>query len=227
MVIIVPLAACLAAAAPVVASSSETDRFLVSVRATVTKQWRYTSLQTSSGCRTRVDGKGTRKITLRSRDVSTITARRAGGRSRVRFSGNVGPLGQTIRQTGSKTTTKTGPAACEQGTERTVCSPLTRTFSAASAQLVSRRLHKVGFRRTRALVPEAFFGDCPGEPASVRSVGSGLALADAGLNEHDLFDRSVGGLTLSGEADATTVLLNRTATIVEHVRWTLMLRRLG
>jgi hypothetical protein len=227
LVIIVPLAACLSAAVPALAAKSSTARFLVSVRATVTKDWDYTMTRTSAGCRARIDGKGTRTITFRSRDVSVVTARWAGGRSRVRFSGSVGSLGGSIRQTGKKTTKQSGSAGCEQGTRHAVCTPVSRTFAGQRAQLVSGRLHKLGFRRLRGFVPDAFFGDCPGEPASVRSIGSGLSLADATLDERDLFNRSVGGLTLQGSADSTTTLLNRSATVTEHVRFTVTLRRLG
>jgi hypothetical protein len=221
------LAACLAAGAPAAAARTSTARFLVSVRATVTKEWSYRAAQVAAGCRTRVTGSGTRTITFRSRDVSVVTARWAGGRARVRFSGSASALGGSIRQTGRKTTTTSGPAGCDEGTRRASCTPVSRGFSDRSAQLVSGRLHKVSFRRMSGFVPDAFFGDCPGEPAPVRAVGAGLALADAGVDERDLFDRSVGGLTLEGTADVTTTLLNRSAKIVQHVRWTLTLRRLG
>jgi hypothetical protein len=120
-----------------------------------------------------------------------------------------------------------GGAGCDQGTRDLSCDRVSRSVSNLRAQLVSGRLHKVGFRRMKGVVPAAFFGSCPGEPTAVRSIGGGLALADASLNERDLFDRDVGGLTLHGEADATTTLLNRSATVVEHVRWTVTLRRLG
>jgi hypothetical protein len=226
-VIIVPLAACLAAVAPAVADRTSTARFLVSVRGTVTKQWTYSSTQTTAGCRTRIDGSGKRTITLRSADVSVVTVTWGGGRSRARFSGTPRLLGGTIRQTGAKTTKRSGPATCEQETQQETCPPLARTFSGRPAQLVSGRLHKVGFRRTTGLVPAVFFGDCPGEPASVRSIGSGISLATGNLNEGDLFDHSVGGLTMQGAADARTTLLNRSATVREHVRWTVTLRRVG
>ena len=193
----------------------------------MTKQWSYTSTQTTAGCRTRVDGTGTRTITFRSRDASVVTARWSGGRSRVRFLGSAASLGGTIRQTGTKTTRQSGPAGCDQATRRTVCTPVTAGFSNQRAQLVSGRFHKVGFRRMAGFVPETFFGDCPGEPSSVRSIGSGLALADANLNERELFNRTVGGISFQGEADARTTLLNRSANVRERVRWSVTLRRLG
>jgi hypothetical protein len=94
-------------------------------------------------------------------------------------------------------------------------------------QLISGRLHKVSFGRIKGVVPATFFNECPGEPTSVRSVSAGLGLANASVSERDLFDRSVGGVTLQGSADAETTRLDRSATIVQHVRWTLTLRRLG
>jgi hypothetical protein len=77
------------------------------------------------------------------------------------------------------------------------------------------------------LVPDVFFNGCPGEPRPVRAVVAGLALADTSFSERDLFDRSVGGFTLAGTADATTTLLNGSGRILHRVRWTLTLRRVG
>src|SRR5215212_3192830 len=87
------------------AAPTSTARFLVSVRATIAKQWTYTTSRTSEGCRVRVSGTGTRTISLRSRAVAIVAARWRGGRSHVRFSGGVGPLGVTVRQLGTKRTT--------------------------------------------------------------------------------------------------------------------------
>jgi hypothetical protein len=225
--LIVLLAGLLAAAASAGTAGTRTARFLVSMRATITKQWTYASAARSSGCRTAIAGKGLRTITLRSRDASVVTATWAGGRARVRFGGAARALGGLIRESGTKTTTTTGPAECDPGTQRLTCTPISRSVSDLRAELVSGRRHEVGFRRMKDVVPDAFFGSCPGEPTSVRTVGSGLALADASFSERDLFDRNTGGLTLQGSADASTTLLNRTAKIVEHVRWTATLRRLG
>jgi hypothetical protein len=225
--LIVLVTAGLAAAQAAGAGETSTARFLVSVRATVTKHWTYTSTQSSAGCRLTTNGEGARRISFRSKDVSVVTARWTGGRSRVRFSGSAGSLGGSIHQTGTTRTTSTGPAGCAVGPRRTTCTPITRTFHNRAAALVSGRLHKLSFRRMSGFVPDDFFTDCPGEPAAVRSVAGGLSLANGSFDERDLFNRSVGGLTLEGSADATTTLLNGSATIVHHVRWTLTLRRVG
>lgn len=225
-VLILLSAVTLALLEPAMAARSSSARFLVSLRATITKQWSYTSSGRSEGCRTNVTGSGMRTIVLRSHDVSVVTVRWAGGRSRVRFAGAVGSLAERIRQTGSKTT-RTSGSGCDDSVSRATCAPLTRTFRGRRAQLVSARRHKLTFRRMRGLVPADFVNDCPGEPARVRAVVAGLAFADATFSEREFFDRRVGGLTLQGTAEATTTLLNRSARIVHHVRWTLTLRRLG
>jgi hypothetical protein len=208
------------------AARTANARFLVTVRASITKQWSYTSARTSEACRVAVRGSGTRKISLRSRDVSVVTARWTGGRSRVRFSGALRPLGVTVRQSGTKTT-KTSGADCEESVERATCAPLTRAFQGPGAQLVSGRVHRLSFRRMKNLVPDEFFNDCPGEPGSVRAVVAGLAFADAKFSERELFNRAIGGLTIEGEAEGSTTLLNGSAKIEHRVRWTLTLRRLG
>jgi hypothetical protein len=220
-------ATALAALQSAAAAETSTARFLVSVRGTVTKQWSYTTSRSSAGCGTRVTGNGMRTITLRSREGSVVTVRWSGGRSRVTFSGSAGSLAGLIRQTGTKVTQSSGPTGCEQGTRRASCDPITRTFKGQRAQLASGRAHKLGFRRMKGFVPDVFFNDCPGEPAAVRSLAAGLNLADGSFSERSLFDRSIGGLTLQGTAEATTTLLDRSATIVQRIRWTLTLRRLG
>jgi hypothetical protein len=225
--LIVLSALTLALLEPAAGAGSSRARFLVSLRATITKQWSYTSSQRSGGCRIEVTGSGKRTISLRSRDVATVSARWNGGVSRVAFSGAVTALSESVRQSGTKVVRTTGGTECDEGVSRKTCAPMARTLSNRRARLVSTRPHKVGFRRMAGLVPDVFFNDCPGEPARVRAVAAGLALADASLSERDLFDRSVGGMTVEGTADASATLLNRSARIVHHVRWTLTLRRLG
>jgi hypothetical protein len=225
--LIVPFVAVLAAQAAG-ARQTSSAQFLVSLRATVTKQWTYTATRRpSSDCRERIAGRGERTVSLRSRDVSVVIARWAGGRARVKFAGNVGSLGATVVQRGTKTTRSSGGAECTQGTDRRSCPALSRRVVDLHGRLVSGRLHKLSFGRIRGVVPPIFFNDCPGEPVAVRSVSAGLGLADASFSERDLFDRNVGGLTLQGTADADTTLLNGSASIVQRVHWTLTLRRLG
>ena len=209
------------------AETSTTARFLVSLRGTIKKGWSYTSSGLTDGCRTHVSGNGTRSISLRSRDVSVVTARRAGTAGRVIFSGTVTAIGGTIRESGTKTTRSSGPVGCEQDTQKTTCPPVTQTFRGQHARLVGGRRHTLTLGPMKRLVPDAFFNDCPGEPRAVRRISTGLGFADARLNERDIFDRSVAGLTLQGSADASTTLFNRSAKIEQHVRWTLTLRRLG
>jgi hypothetical protein len=209
------------------AAPTSTARFLVSVRATLKKQWTYTTSRTSEGCRVRVSGTGTRTISLRSRDVSLVAVRWSGGRSHVRFSGGVGPLGVTVRQLGTKRTTTSGPAGCDDSVRSSSCTPVTRTFQGPRARLASGRAHRLSFRRMKNFVPDAFFNDCPGEPAAIRRINAGLAFADAGFSERELFDRNVGGITLDGDAEGTTTLVSGSGRVAHRVHWALTLRRVG
>jgi hypothetical protein len=94
-------------------------------------------------------------------------------------------------------------------------------------QVVSHRLHRLGLRRITGLVPSDFFGSCPGEPSAVRAIAGGIELADSTYSERDLFDPTTAAVTQQGSADVTNNFLNGTATVLEHVRWTLVFRRLG
>jgi hypothetical protein len=209
------------------AAETSTARFLVSLRATVTKQWSYTSTVKAGGCTTRISGRGTRTISMRTPDASVVTVRQREPGARVTFTGAIRPLSASITQTGTKTTTSSGPSGCEHAVRHFDCVRMTRSVPNLAAQLLSERLHKLSFRRMKGFVPDAFFNECPGEPKAVRLINAGLRLADANLDERDLFERSVGGLTRQGSADATTTLLNLSARIGRHVRWSLTLRRLG
>jgi hypothetical protein len=226
-VFIVILAATLTGFPSAFAARTSSARFLVSVRASVTKQWTYATARTVAGCGTKVSGGGIRTIKLRTSDMSAVTASWAGGRALVRFLGKARFLAGSVSQSGSKTTTASGPTGCKSGVEHKDCKVVVRSFRNQSASLVSRKRHLLSFGAMRGLVPSQFFGSCPGEPSVVRSVTGGVELADAKLNEKNLFDRTVAALTLAGSADATTQLTDGSARVVQHVRWTVTLRRLG
>jgi hypothetical protein len=85
----------------------------------------------------------------------------------------------------------------------------------------------VSFRAATGFVPDEFFNTCPGEPTAVRGIAGGLDLAGAKLSEADLFDRTVGGMTVQGSSEVTTQTLNGSAKVVQSVDWRLTLRRLG
>jgi hypothetical protein len=211
------------------AAASQTSRasFLVSLTGSVSKQWTYTATsQTLEGCTVRTTGAGTRTISFRSSDNSVVRASRTGN-GLVRFSGAVRSLNETVRQSGTKTTRATAGAGCDKTAHRLVCKRLTRSFSDRALQLVSRRSHHVSFRAATGLVPDEFFNTCPGEPTAVRGIAGGLDLAGAKLSEADLFDRTVGGMTVQGSSEVTTQALNGSAKVVQSVDWRLTLRRLG
>jgi hypothetical protein len=166
-----------------------------------------------------------RAISLRSVAGSVVRAIRTGG-GRARFTGSLRGLDETVQQRGTKTTRSSGTAGCT-ATHRFACRPLTRVLHDRSTQLVSRRLHRLGFRPLVGLVPADLLNGCPGEPTAVRHIGGGLDLAAAKYGEADVFDSNVGGITLQGTADVTTQTLSGSAKVVQHVAWTLTLRRLG
>jgi hypothetical protein len=226
-VLLIALVAFLIVLPSSLAAGAKTSRLLVSVRATVTKQWSYSTSRTVAGCSTKVSANGTRTIKLRTSDVSVVTANWPGGRARVKFAGKVRFLAGVVEQVGSKTTTRGGPTGCESGKSQADCAPVTRSFRNRSATIVSRRAHLLTFGALKGLVPGAFFGSCPGEPSAIRSVTGGLELADAKFSEKQLFDRTVAGVTLAGGAEITTQLLNGSARVLQRVHWTLTLRRLG
>lgn len=205
---------------------TETTRFLVSVRGTLTKQWSYTRSKIETDCATTIKGSGLRTITLRSSDVSVVAGSWAGGKARARFGGSI-RLAGTIKQSGTQTITTRGMAGCDKGTRRVTCGRLMRSFRAKTARLVSRRVHRLGLRRIAGLVPADVYTSCPGEPTAVRALASGIELAGATYSERELFDRTTAGMTLQGSADITTKLLSSPANVVQHVRWTLILRRVG
>jgi hypothetical protein len=207
-------------------SQSSATRFAATFRGSVVKQWTYTAASTVNGCKTRTKGSGTRRISLHSSDVSLVGGRWSGGNSRARFSGKIA-LGGSVQQSGTRTITITAGVGCELGGHRQTCARVNRSFSNTTSGLISRRLHRLGLLRIPNLVSSDFATACPGEPASIRSIAGGIELAGARFDEADLFARSTAGVTLQGSADVSTKLLNGSGSVVQHVRWTLTLRRVG
>jgi hypothetical protein len=201
-----------------------TRRFIVTVRATITKEWTYTTPATVNGCASQIVGSGRRILTLRSDGASTVTASWAGGKSRARFSGRVSLAG-TLVQTGTKTIRTPAGNGCDGDVHSSSCTPVRRTFADHRIGLVSRRRHRLGFTRLTGVVPRSVYTTCPGEPAGVRALSSGLEAADTSYSERELFDRATAGLTLEGDADVSTKLLGSPGNVVQHVRWTLLFRR--
>lgn len=207
-------------------SQSSSTRFAATFRASIVKQWSYTSTSTLNGCKTRTKGSGTRRITLRSSDVSLVAGSWSGGKSRARFSGAI-VAGGSVQQSGAKTTTVTAGVGCELGSHRQTCAKVNRSVSDKKTGLISRRLRRIGLLRIRGLVSSDFDTPCPGEPTSIKAIAGGVELAGASYSESELFARSTAGLTLQGSADVSTKLLNGSGAVVQHVRWTLTLRRVG
>jgi hypothetical protein len=197
----------------------------VSVHGTLVKQWTYTRSSMVNGCPTTTTGSGKRTISLRTSDVRLITGSWSGGSARAHFSGSV-PLSGSIVQSGTRKTVVKGGTACDTGTHKQTCARVNRTFSAKKSTLVSRKRHRIADSSPN-LVPPDVFTSCPGEPTKVRLTGSGIGLGDAAYKETTLFSRNTAGLTLHGSADVTTELGGSTGTVVQHVRMTIALRRVG
>jgi hypothetical protein len=209
------------------AARTSSRQFLVTLHATVTKQWTYATSTKAAGCTSRVAGSGVRTISLRSSEASLITGSWPGGRARVSFSQPLRLLTGSITQAGTKTTQNTGAAPCSQETHQLQCARITRSFQNRSVRVISRHVHRLGFSRIKGLVPSDFFGSCPGEPSAVRAIAGGIELADSTYSERDLFDQATAAVTQQGSADVTNNFLNGTGTVLERVRWTLIFRRLG
>src|SRR3954447_8321658 len=136
------------------AAASGTSRasFLVSLTGSVGKQWTYSATATTlEGCSVKTTGGGLRTISFRSADNSVVRASR-GANGKAKFSGGVGSLTETIRQSGTKTTRAwPGASGCDTTAHRLVCKPMTRVRSHRTLLLVSPRVHHVGFRAARGL----------------------------------------------------------------------------
>jgi hypothetical protein len=210
------------------AAGSQTSRatFLVSLNGSVSKRWTYeTSAKTLEGCTMKTSGTGTRRISYRSADNSVVRASRSGS-GLAKFSGAVRALGETVQQSGTKTTRETGNG-CDATPHRLVCKRVSRSLHGRTLGLVSHRAHRVTFKPAKGIVPPEFFNSCPGEPTAVRGISGALDLAAAQISEADLFDRGVGGMTVEGSSEVTTQTLNGSAKVVQNVNWRLTLRRLG
>jgi hypothetical protein len=225
--LLVGLAVAATALQAAAAARTSSGQFLVTLHATLTKQWTYATSTKAAGCTSLVAGSGMRTISLRSSDASVIIGSWPGGRARASFSQTIRSLTGSITQSGTKTTRTTGAAPCSQETHRLQCARITRSLQNRSVQVVSRHVHRLGFRRIQGLVPSDFFGSCPGEPSAVRAIAGGIELADSTYSERDLFDPKTAAVTQQGSADVTSNFLNGTGTVLERVRWTLILRRLG
>jgi hypothetical protein len=222
---VVALGVALVALDAALANEASSARFLVTVRATVAKRWSYATSTTSAGCTTKTKGSGTRTITLRA-DEAIVNGRWAGGKARARFMNPVRGISGAVTQSGEKTTRLSGSDCTTEGRHYD-CSRKYRTFEHRTAQLVSVRAHRLGFRRMRGVVPDDFFDSCPGEPVAIRSVGGNIDLADVKFGERDLFAHTTAALTLRARADVTTTNLPASGRVVQRVRWTVVFRRLG
>src|SRR5437764_15062571 len=113
LVCVVVAGVALAALDAASANQTASGRFLVTVRATVTKKWSYATASTSAGCTTKTQGSGTRTISLRT-DEAIVNGRWAGGTARAKFVNPVRGVAGSVTQTGTKTT-KTSGVGCTPG----------------------------------------------------------------------------------------------------------------
>jgi hypothetical protein len=226
--LMIVLAAAFTALPAALAAGTRVDasRFIVSVRATVTQQWTYTTSTKSAGCTSRISAAGTRTFSLRSSDVSPIAMRWSGGASRARFGGRIAVAG-SIAQSGTKTTRVTGTSGCDVGTHRLTCRRLRAAIAGRNLGILSRRRHRMSLTALRAVVPQSFYTDCPGEPAPFRRLSNGLEVADAGYSERALATPSTGGLNVQGGATVTTEFFSPPGRVVQKINFTLLFRRVG
>ena len=211
----------LAGSAVTAGSGREADvRLALTLTASISKSWTYSSTRTEENCRVRTRGSGERTITLRSHRPTIVTARGVGSRivfrpSAVRF------LGGVVTEGGSKTEY----ASCDGKITAFDCVRFRREFAGKAARFSSPRSGVLRFAPLVGL-PRANQPTCPGEPANVRKEEPGLRSAPGRLREEILLDPrfkrfvSTGNLTRTRRFGGTSV-----ATVRQRVHWALTFAR--
>ena len=195
--------------------------FLVTLNATVVKNWNAVSQTTVNGCPTSQRSIGRRVVTLQSKRPTTVVVTFRNQRmvsfapSAVRF------LAGEVAQTGSRTTTVKPP--CSPSTKRSTCGRRHRAVKGVRLAFFRSARNEISFRP--AGLPRLAAG-CPPESAQVRAIHSGLEEADGEISEEALADSRIRTQTATGSAAAETDLEGEeTGRVVERVSWKLTFTR--
>ena len=192
--------------------------FDVTIRATVTKDWRTSVESTEEGCTVVRRSIGHRTVTLRSsrptRIVVTLRAGKASfSPSAVRF------VTAKVTQSGENTTRR--EARCGSGTDRQRCRRASRRVPNRSLGFFRSSRNEISFRA--ATLPGSGSA-CPGESAAVRANRPSLRDAEGQISEAAL----AGGAsqTAFGSSEVTADLEGaETGRVVERVHWSLTFAR--
>lgn len=195
---------------------------------TLTKDW--TVKRTVSGeCDEVTTTTGRWKLTVATRRPTRIvTIRPAPGRPLRISPGLVRSIAGSASQTGAVRIVTQGPR-CERSVRRSNCPTQRRSFREATARLMSPVRGMARFAPLQgASAVRSFRGNCPEEPADIRSIRTNLDLADAPLSVADVFDRNVPRFFIGGDSVLeTTIEEEYDGKVIERVRWTLTFRRLA
>lgn len=211
------------------AATPQRAAFQVTLTGTLTKDWTVARTVTAE-CDEVTTNAGHWKLTLASRRPTRIVTigPSAPGRP-LRISPNiVRSIAGSATQTGSVRMVTQGPR-CVRSIRRSNCAGQRRSFRGATIRLTVPARGTARFARLQgASAARSFSGNCPEEPADIRSIRTDLNLADAPLSGADTFDRDVPRFFISGNIEQETKLEgDYDGTVVERVRWTLTFTRLA
>lgn len=210
------------------AATPQRAAFRVTLTGTLTKDWTVRRT-VSAECDEVTTTTGRWKLTVATRRPTAIVIVRPAPGRPLRFSpGLVRSIAGSASQTGSVRKVTQGPR-CERVVRRSNCPTQRRSFRGATTRLTSPVRGKVRLTRLQgALAVRSFSGNCPEEPADIRSLKTNLDLADAPLSVADVFDRSVPRFFIAGDSVLeTTIEEEYDGKAVERVRWRLTFTRLA
>ncbi len=198
-------------------------RFAVTLTAELTKGWATTTVTSNGRCLTQTSANGFRRVAIRSRGPSLITAIPLAGSRRVAFAGRLARLTVRIDQSGSRLQELSGPSPCPTGMRQADCVRPSTTIRNRVARIYSPRRRVVLFRRAPSYISSRFRLSCPGEASAVRAIETNLADAVGSILERDFFEGRP-TVILTALREETTDLDN--GTVNTHIRWKLVFRRL-
>ena len=220
--IVTALACLLAFLAGTASGASQPKRvaFLVTLKASVIKDWDTVTVASVTGCQTSQRSVGRRTVRLRSARPTTVFVTLNRGRvsyphAIVRY------VRVQLSQTGSQTATFQAP--CKERTLRSPCMRARRAVSGARFGFFRSARNELSFRA--APLPE-FAKACPAESSSVRGIRPSLRDAQGELSEAALMNPAIPSQTAIGSVDVETDLDGReTGRVIERVSWELTFTR--
>jgi hypothetical protein len=201
--------------------------FRVTLTATLTKEWTFTSVESEDPCTLTTRGTGRWQTKLATRKAARVRATDA-GRGRVRFSGVVRALAGTATQAGAATTTADGPQFCQRLSRSVRCRTDRRTFRGGFVSIASPRRGVVRPGRLRGAEAIRYRSACLAQATEVQAIRTDFPLATAPLDAADVFGRDIPRFFSRGDTEQVTTLEGDIeGRVTERVRWTLVFRRVS